>query len=378
MITYLVGNPGSGKTYYAVFKIYQLFLFKPENSFLSKFIKPEKQKEYTYCYTNINEFKFDLCDKFIKFDFDKFYADMSILHALYISKVTDAELNERAKELNLSGVFIVLDEAHNFLKAKEDPVLVWWLTYHRHLYQDIYLITQDLSLISNEYKRIAEHFLKAVDSAKRLFKNKFRYILYGSYKMYQKDVMQKFHIPYLKEVFDFYHSGQSTSQKSFVRKFFYIALFVFILLCIYFYFFLKSLSSDVSDDQKPDLESPGAQLSSSNFQPRLAHQPRPDPQSQIQIPQTYIYYLSCIDDVCTFKNEKYPFPYGYISFTVSSHKPLYFYSTTKGKHLTEYFLVFDAPALEDLKNTSFLYQNPNKGVSYENTQTTNFSPNPFK
>lgn len=125
MITYLVGNPGSGKTYYAVFKIYQLFLFKPENSFLSKFIKPEKQKEYTYCYTNINEFKFDLCDKFIKFDFDKFYADMSILHALYISKVTDAELNERAKELNLSGVFIVLDEAHNFLKAKEDPVLVW-------------------------------------------------------------------------------------------------------------------------------------------------------------------------------------------------------------------------------------------------------------
>ena len=303
MITYLVGNPGSGKTYYAVFKIYQLFLFKPASGFLSKFIKPEKQKEYTYCYTNINEFKFDLCDKFIKFDFDKFYADMSILHALYISKVTDAELNERAKELNLSGVFIVLDEAHNFLKAKEDPVLVWWLTYHRHLYQDIYLITQDLSLISNEYKRIAEHFLKAVDSAKRLFKNKFRYILYGSYKMYQKDVMQKFHIPYLQEVFNLYHSGQGSSQKSFVRKFFYISLFVFIALSIYFYFFLKSLSSDVSET-RPDLESTGAQLSNLNSNPRPAHQTKPTPQDKDKSSQTYIYDISCIDDVCNFKNEK--------------------------------------------------------------------------
>ena len=378
MITYLVGNPGSGKTYYAVFKIYQLFLFKPQNSFLSKFIKPEKQKEYTYCYTNINEFKFDLHDKFIKFDFDKFYADMSDLYELYLSKVSDAQLNERAKELNLSGCLIILDEAHNFLKAKEDPVLVWWLTYHRHLYQDIYLITQDLSLISNEYKRIAEHFLKAVDSAKRLFKNKFRYILYGSYKMYQKDVMQKFHIPYLQEVFDLYHSGQSSSQKSFVRKFFYIALFVFIALSIYFYFFLKSLSSDVSDEQQDNQNQISQPIQAA--EPRHAHQTKPIPQTpdKIQTPQTYIYNLSCIDDICTFKNEKYSFPYGYISFTVSLRKPLYFYSTTKSKHLTEYFLVFDAPALDELKNTSSQYKNPNKGVSYENTQTTNPSISPFK
>lgn len=57
MISYIVGNPGSGKTYYAVFKIYQLFLFKSKNTFLSKFIKPKKQKTYDYCYTNINESK---------------------------------------------------------------------------------------------------------------------------------------------------------------------------------------------------------------------------------------------------------------------------------------------------------------------------------
>ena len=374
MITYLVGNPGSGKTYYAVFKIYQLFLFNPASGFLSKFIKHEKQKEYTYCYTNINEFKYDLYDKFIKFDFDKFYADMSILHALYISKVTDAELNERARELNLSGVFIVLDEAHNFLKAKEDPVLVWWLTYHRHLYQDIYLITQDLSLISNEYKRIAEHFLKAVDSAKRLFKNKFRYILYGSYKMYQKDVMQKFHIPYLQEVFNLYHSGQLSSQKSFVRKFFYIALFVFIALSIYFYFFLKSLSSNVSDDQQ---DYPG-QISQpiQAAETRPAHQPKSASQTQdkIQTPQTYIYNFSCIDDVCRFTNEKYTFPYGFISHAISGSKPLYFYSTTKNKYITEYFIVLGSDVLEPLKQISNFY----KGAVNEKSSKDIPGPSIFK
>ena len=374
MITYLVGNPGSGKTYYAVFKIYQLFLFKPASGFLSKFIKPEKQKEYTCCYTNINEFKFDLCDKFIKFDFDKFYANMSVLYALYISKVTDAELNERAKELNLSGVFIVLDEAHNFLKVKEDPVLVWWLTYHRHLYQDIYLITQDLSLISNEYKRIAEHFLKAVDSAKRLFKNKFRYILYGSYKMYQKDVMQKFHIPYLQEVFNLYHSGQSSSQKSFVRKFFYIALFVFIALSIYFYFFIKSLTSDVSDD---DQSSNKTQISQpiQAAEPRPAHQPKPTSQTQNQPSQTYIYNLSCIDDVCRFANEKYTFPYGFISHIISGSKPLYFYSITKDKYITEYFIVLGSDVLEPLKQISNSYK---RGAVNENSSQDLPSPSIFK
>ena len=195
--------------------------------------------------------------------------------------------------------------------------------------------------------------------------------------MYQKDVMQKFHIPYLQEVFNLYHSGQSSSQKSFVRKFFYIALFVFIALSIYFYFFLKSLTSDISDDDQSNNKTQISQPIQS-AEPRHSHQSKPTPQIQDQTPQTYIYNLSCIDDVCTFKNEKYSFPYGYISFTVSSHKPLYFYSTTKGKHLTEYFLVFDSPVLDELKNTSSQYQNPNKGVSYENSQTTSLNVNPFK
>lgn len=373
MITYLVGNPGSGKTYYAVFEIYRLFLFKPQKTFLSKFIKQPKLKEYTYCYTNINEFKFDLHEKIIKFDFDKFYADMSILYALYISKVEDAELNERAKELNLSGCLIILDEAHNFLKAKGDPVLVWWVTYHRHLYQDIYFITQDLSLINDEYKRIAEYFLKAVDSAKRLFKNKFRYIKYSSYKLYKKDVLEALTIPYLKEVFDLYHSGQSTSQKSFVRQFIYIGIFTFIFLLILFYFFVQQFKPGVSSEQQDNQTQISQPIQAA--EPRHAHQTKPTPQTQDQPSQTYIYNLSCINDVCRFANEKYTFPYGFISHIISGSKPLYFYSTTKDKYITEYFIVLGSDALEPLKQISNSYK---RGAVNENSSKDLPSPSIFK
>lgn len=356
MITYIVGNPGSGKTYYAVFKIWQLFLFKPKENKLPKFFKTQeiKKPDLLYCYTNINQFKFNLSEKFIKFEYEKFYSDMEILHAMYIAKATDEELNEKAKELKLHKVLIVLDECHNFLKAKDDPILVWWLTYHRHLYQEIVLITQDLTLVNNEYKRVAEHFLKAIDSSKRLFKNKFRYILYGSYKMFQKDVMQKLHVPYLEEVFNLYHSGQSKSQKSFVRKFLYIALFVFIALVIYFYYFLQFLKPD-EEPTKPQQE-----ITISNKP--IVSKPAPQPIKEEETKPTYIYQFSCINDICRFQDEKITFPYSYISYLIIDSKPIYYTQFIKNKHLIEYFMVFDKPLLDDLKNSK-------KGVSDESSKT---------
>lgn len=351
MITYIVGNPGSGKTYYAVFKIYQLFIFKPKDTFLSKVIKPEKQKEYLYCYTNINGFKFELDDKFIKFDYEKFYSDLEVLYLLYMDKVGDDVLNEKAKELNLHNVLIILDEAHNFLKAKEDNILVWWLTYHRHLYQDIMLITQDLSLISNEYKRIAEHFVKAVDSSKRLFKNKFRYMLYGSYKMYQKDVMQKFHVLYLKEVFNLYHSGQNASQKSFVRKFLYVSLFLFITLSIYFYFFVKSFNSDESADSSapaPDTQSnQPIETASDNSTKALFNASVPNPNEP---PIGYIYQIYCFYDRCSIQNGSYDhFDQRYLNFIFLRSPPKFNVRSFKGKGITYFFVGFDKPVFDNLK-----------------------------
>ena len=350
MITYLVGNPGSGKTYYAVFKIYQLFLFKPASGFLSKFIKPEKQKEYTYCYTNINEFKFDLCDKFIKFDFDKFYADMSILHALYISKVTDAELNERAKELNLSGVFIVLDEAHNFFTKKGDEILTWWLTYHAHLFQDIWLISQDLSLIDTGYKAVAEYFYRAVEPARRLITNRLRYQQFISYRMNQNDMIKGggFTLPALNEVFDLYVAGSKEKGSSIVVKFFGLAVVLCVFCFLAFYRFYSLFKPADEPAPAPDTQSnQPIETGSSNSTKALFNASNPNSNEP---PIGYIYQIYCFYDRCSIQNGTYDhFDQRYLNFIFLRSPPKFSVRSFKGKGITYFFVGFDKPVFDNLK-----------------------------
>lgn len=371
MITYLVGNPGSGKTYYAVFMIYQLFLYEPKKTFLTKFVKPKEKPNYSYCYTNINEFKFELCDKFKKFDFDEFYLGLRILYALYKTGATDNEVNEKAKELNLYGCVFVLDECHNFFKDKKDEILVWWLTYHRHLYQDIYLITQDLTLVNNEYKRIAEKFYRAVDSSRRLFSKKFRYEVYASFRLYKKDQLEIINIPFLEEVFNLYHSGQSSNKKSFVRFYFLLAVLVFIFLLLYFYFIVmsmfeveKPIDENIPTDDKIYVPASQTQSSSSLF-----FDNKKPKDNNIELPEIYVYNISCLNNNCHFDDDYRLYPFSLITYISSTHKPLYFYFEPKTNELVKYYYVFDKPVFANL------IQKNNKGVSDEKFNQ-NISPTP--
>ena len=361
MITYLVGNPGSGKTYYAVFMIYRLFLFEPKKTFLTKFVKPKEKPDYSFCYTNINEFKFELCDKFKKFDFDEFYLGLRNLYALYKTGATDNVVNEKAKELNLFGCVFVLDEYHNFFKDKKDEILVWWLTYHRHLYQDIYLITQDLTLVNNEYKRIAEKFYRAVDSSRRLFSKKFRYKVYASFRLYKKDQLEIINIPFLEEVFNLYHSGQSSNKKSFVRFYFFLAIVIFILLIFYFYFVVMSIfrgdtpepEKNIPADEKIYVPASQTQSSSSLF-----FDNKKPKDNNIDLPEIYIYDITCLNNNCHFDDDYRLYPLSLITYISSTHKPLYFYFEPKTNELVKYYYVFDKPVFQNL-------QKNNKGVSDE-------------
>ena len=362
MITYLIGNPGSGKTYYAVYMIYQTFLFEPKKTFLTKFVKPKEKPNYSFCYTNINEFKFELCDKFKKFDFDEFYLGLRNLYALYKTGATDNEVNEKAKELNLYGCVFVLDECHNYFKDKKDEILVWWLTYHRHLYQDIYLITQDLTLVNNEYKRIAEKFYRAVDSSRRLFSKKFRYEVYASFRLYKKDQLEIINIPFLQEVFNLYHSGQSSNKKSFVRFYFLLAIVIFILLIFYFYFVVVSIfRGDTSEPEKnipadEKIHVPASQTPASSS---LFFDNKKPKNNNIDIPEIYIYDITCLNNNCHFDDDYRLFPFSLITYISSTHKPLYFYFEPKTNELVKYYYVFDKPVFANL------IQKNNKGVSDE-------------
>ena len=161
-----------------------------------------------------------------------------------MKKISDTELNELAESLNLKDAFFVIDEAHNHFD-KNKPVLVWWLSYHRHLHQNIILITQNLSLIDSKYKSFSEHFYKAVPSSLRIFSGSFKYIQYIGSRMYKNEVSGKFSLKFNKDIYALYHSGDNTQSKKVIYKYLALAggalvLAVFVVYLIVHFMFSKS------------------------------------------------------------------------------------------------------------------------------------------
>ncbi|WP_321471452.1 zonular occludens toxin domain-containing protein [Halarcobacter sp.] len=253
MITFYTGIPRSGKTLKTVYDIYFEFIFdkKTIGDKLKEKLGKEvevKEDKYLYLCTNINQFNFDLSDKFYKLDFKDLYEKLEILYKLYMIHKPDYEIIEKAKELKLYKVLFVFDECHNYFKDKKDDILVWWLTYHGHIYHDIILITQDMSLLSKEYKTQGEQFYKAIPQTYRLSKNVFKYSLYSSYNMYQKDFIKSITIKPIKEVFEMYVSGDSAKSKSILHKYIYM-FFILLILCIFsFMYVINYFTPQVKED----------------------------------------------------------------------------------------------------------------------------------
>lgn len=240
MITFLTGVPGSGKSYYAVDRIYNNFSNDKEAI-------RDKKATFENCYTNINEFKFDKVENCFYLDFDELKANLTKLHKLYKAKSTDEELIEFCKEHNILNTLFVIDEAHNFFDAK-DPVLIWWLSYHRHLFHEIILITQNLALIDSKYKSFSEFFFKAFPQSLTLFKTHFKYNIYCSSRMSQVSKSGSIKIKRNPKVFELYQSGDTVNTSNIILKFLLFALFFLALVITIFYFYSESLKSDTQTE----------------------------------------------------------------------------------------------------------------------------------
>lgn len=321
-IRYIVGNPGSGKSYYGVKVLYDAFMRPKHKSFFSvmpaiikayknnekhksldEILKDDEKRDndYLVAYTNINEFKFELCEKIKKLDFVDLENKLTMLYTEYKNNKDsgDKELIELASELGLYKALFVIDEIHNFFD-KDNEVLRWWLTYHRHLYQELYLITQDLSLVSNEYKTIAEYFYKAVDSSKRFFSKKFRYIQYSSYKLYQKDIISKFLVDFEQEIFNLYHSGNNGIGKSAVKKFMWIgillALIVFILFKVLISVFLTPDEVEKIDEKAIKQDSNYTIKNTENFRIKKELEKL----KEKNVDDLFYYSFTCYENLCSF------------------------------------------------------------------------------
>ncbi len=252
MIQYVTGIPGSGKTYYGLFQI--SIHFNTNLATNKKFANFKlSETKYKFSLTNINEVQFDKFENLKPLDFDKFKAILIKLHNNYKLGKSDSELEELVKDEYFFNTLIVLDECHNFL-SKDDEVLVWWLSYHRHFFQDIILITQDLPLVHKKYKAFSEFYYKAIPASRKIFNTHMIYQQYIGAQMFkiQKSVTKK--IPILKEVFELYGSGENNKQKSLVIHYLTIALILFIIFLIGGYFFINYMFGG----GKPDAPAPVA------------------------------------------------------------------------------------------------------------------------
>lgn len=241
MIQFCTGIPGSGKSYYGIFNISIHFAkdLKDNKKFKSYALSKTKYKS---CLTNINELKLDKFENVKELDFVKFKSILTRLYGLYKMGKTDSELEEAVKDEDFFYTLIVVDECHNFLN-KDDDVLVWWLSYHRHFFQDIILITQDIPLVNKKYKSFTEFYYKAIPASRKLFNFSMVYHQFSGYQMFKNQRITSKKLPIVKDIFALYVSGENNKQKSIILYFLMIALGFTLVTVILIFYFVNSRKS---------------------------------------------------------------------------------------------------------------------------------------
>jgi hypothetical protein len=198
-ITLITGIPGGGKSYWAVNAI----LFR-------------KLQEKYVIYHNIT----GLRDEFVDTDAVKRWTDFTDEREPggFFTRVTQEKLCKQVQEERSKPVLIIIDEAGAIL-GKEDPEVFRWLSWHRHLGQDVWIIVQDAGMIARSYRKLAEieirgvkngiinHFLYSHRAGKtefkleRLSKNEAVFAAYESFTQAGAKKGMSFYIPGMIGVF---------------------------------------------------------------------------------------------------------------------------------------------------------------------------------
>ncbi|MBN2965178.1 hypothetical protein JWV37_10330 [Sulfurospirillum sp. T05] len=289
MLVVITGVPGSGKSAKAVDHLV------------------ENQKKYEYIYTNINEFKFERVANCRNLDFDVLLKCLTRLNVRHKkNKWSDKRLNHLATRLQLHKCLFVIDEFHNYFD-RSNTVLIWWLTYHRHFFQDIFMITQNLGLVHSKYKAIPEYFYKAHSSMLRLFPHKLKYSKFISSRMTKADKFGVEEINTKKnDVFSYFVSGGHTKGENVIKKFLLISLALFIPLVVVFIFYtnsLKSANKDIQQKKEVALVSAPVTLLPSPV-------PAPVPDSPAYASFTYegftLIPFECLNSICISNGLRFP------------------------------------------------------------------------
>lgn len=143
MITLFTGLPGSGKSYKMVAELW-------------------KHKNRYYIIHNIVGFKTEKLGDY-GFNWVEYCTKNNISVEEFFSKDYQVELAKKVKEKYKRNMLIIIDEAHEWFD-RNVKLLKMWLSYHRHINQQIYLVAHASRNIPQTYRTFVEVEYRAKSS----------------------------------------------------------------------------------------------------------------------------------------------------------------------------------------------------------------------
>ena len=142
-------------------------------------------------------------------------------------------------------VLMVIDEAQDYFgkTVKISPELLWFITQHRHLYIEVVLLTQNVSLLRPDYKLFNEVY-DAVPPTKQFDKNFFSYHQYAGLPIHEDNYVGKIKLKRLQEVFSLYESGDKVDSPNILKRFIYMGIALVALIGISLYLLVDMMTPD--------------------------------------------------------------------------------------------------------------------------------------
>jgi len=237
MAELIIGLQGSGKSFNATHRIftdkdkYDKILTDIDGlkvhdnvyaldfpSFIVKAIKPcyEMLVKDIDSYEDVEDLTEEQIFKLITSNNTSFQNAIDYLKRIYV-------LPQNASKEN--RILLIVDEAQNYFgkTVKLNAFLLWFITQHRHLYMEIYLITQDHTLIRPDYK-LFNIIYKALPPAKQVINGSFIYKQYAGFPLNDDNFVKRIVLKKDEKVFDMYESGDKVESPNVLKKF--IILFI--------------------------------------------------------------------------------------------------------------------------------------------------------
>ncbi len=337
MFVLVTGKPRSGKTAYAV-------------DFMLR-----KQKDYYNIYSNVNGLKMQdnikplnfneilsimehckmiydnqiamlgdnlssnvIDDPIIDYLLDIKFIVLNPAYAVYLTSIKEREAKSYFNKLFLNffkpiapiakykPTLLIIDEAQNHFgaedkitgkKASVDPVIVWWISYHGHLFTDVFLLSQNYKKIHPAYLYDIEYFLNAFSSKLQLFTTKFKYNHYVATPYHKTNIAKKEYVKKRKEIFEAYESGDKVRTKSLILPLLGYSLLGLIVVSALFTYIAYGLTSSDNNSVK---------TSQNQNHIQKANTQRPDTHIQVieeQISFSKLKYIKliCIKNTCQNK-----------------------------------------------------------------------------